>query len=135
MLPSVTTSCSKFCAVTAVADKRSLLANNALQCPDPTFGSSEALLANCCGLNNTSNWQAGPHVMTDCSAIPKYTPVASFNQGVVQPDSEAIFIGCLTQPEIGIKIIRQNCTEAPSIVHVNMTQGGYPSPYNYFVIS
>ncbi|KAH3749536.1 hypothetical protein DPMN_184034 [Dreissena polymorpha] len=114
--------CAKYSIVFDIAD--TIISHNALASVCSSSGnhsSPEAFVLNHCDLaiKNPKEWQKGHQVMTNCTAVPAYTPVIEtsgdeFSSGTHR---SGIFLECLPEPE-GFKMVYQGCDSIPIIEHV-----------------
>ncbi|XP_060603292.1 uncharacterized protein LOC132756284 [Ruditapes philippinarum] len=136
--PLVTTkafpACMKYEVISDVASSKYESNSDARQCPSGNKTSHEALVIANCNTGPTNTWTKGANVMSVCSSLPSYTPVASISSGNtgLNWDRSGIFISCLGN---GFKIAYQDCDTTPTLAHIISGNGtGVRDPYNYFVI-
>ncbi|XP_052235237.1 uncharacterized protein LOC127847405 isoform X2 [Dreissena polymorpha] len=117
--------CSKFKTDFDIAGN--IISHNALASVCPKSGNHstpEAFVLNHCTLKNTNpqGWRIGHQVMSNCAAVPPYTPVFE-TFGIYGPDTHrsGIFLECLPEPE-GFKIAYQPCDSTPTIEHVSSSE-------------
>ncbi|XP_060603281.1 uncharacterized protein LOC132756274 [Ruditapes philippinarum] len=128
-------SCKKYEIISDVASSKYESHADARQCSSGNKTSHEALVMANCDAGPTSAWKTGENVMSICSSLPSYTPIASISSGNTGLNwgRSGIFVGCLGN---GFKMVYQDCDTEPTFVHVIRGNGiGTHDPYNYFVIS
>ncbi|WAR10235.1 hypothetical protein MAR_035311, partial [Mya arenaria] len=70
--------CDPHKVITILAHAQIVTHPDAHPCSDVQVGTNEDLVLNACNLTAPTTWTRGVNVMTICSSIPKYTPIASF---------------------------------------------------------
>ncbi|XP_053386565.1 fibropellin-1-like isoform X4 [Mercenaria mercenaria] len=129
--------CGHLCSLESVVKASSVNNAKAAAC-STSFASNEALLMQCCDVDESSHWIKGSKVMSQCQSgtMTPYTPVAAYkNDGTLEEDTAGVLTACLSGG-VGFVIIRQACSSAPQMFHVNGTNTGLTqsNPDNYHVI-
>ncbi|WAR10258.1 hypothetical protein MAR_035334, partial [Mya arenaria] len=70
--------CDPHKVITILAHAQIVTHPDAHPCSDVQVGTNEDLVLNACNLTAPTTWTRGVNVITICSSIPKYTPIASF---------------------------------------------------------
>ncbi|XP_048730876.1 uncharacterized protein LOC125648029 [Ostrea edulis] len=141
--PSTTTlpplnlkTCDAFAFVMALASGDKVLQQSAGLCSDGTHSQSEAVLLKTCKSPAPSTWTAGPKVIENCSRIPAYTPIATFEFGQYNMDSSSlsgIFVECTDD---GFKMAAQLCGHGPEIYTIHKGGSTLRQDANsYFVVN
>ncbi|KAL3853901.1 hypothetical protein ACJMK2_013197 [Sinanodonta woodiana] len=126
--------CNKALTIVEIAHNATLAHTNASDCIPGDHKSSEALVFASCYTSSTETWSKGENVMSVCSRIPLFTPIATFRPDGVYTSNggtAGIFLGCIPN---GFKFAVQDCHSGVQIKHL-LTGGAFTNdPSTYFVI-
>ncbi|XP_052812142.1 delta-like protein 4 [Mya arenaria] len=124
--------CNKYSTVGDLAHNDSVEQPTAFQCSSGSHTGSDAFVLQNCNVNASNQWMQGRQVVTDCSDIPAFTPIATFEVGTFSSKNVAgVFIDCLSN---GFRIATQSCDQSPTIVHIANGGSGNLNPNAYYTV-
>ncbi|XP_052813989.1 integumentary mucin C.1-like [Mya arenaria] len=131
--------CDPHKVITILAHAQIVTHPDAHPCSDVQVGTNEDLVLNACNLTAPTTWTRGVNVMTICSSIPKYTPIASFQSSTGYSyhaeggEQSGVLLECDTDGN-GFKMATQFCEYSPEIIHIRSQDFFQNDADNYYVI-
>ncbi|XP_052813104.1 uncharacterized protein LOC128240493 [Mya arenaria] len=126
--------CNKFSVVSDLSHGQPVANGHAPNCSSGSYASTEAFVLNNCNVTTPDLWHPGMQVMSNCNAIPAYTAVGTYLEGIyaVGTGLSGVFLECIPN---GFKIAFQvACDKSPEIRHIEQGGLGFLDPNTYYII-